>query len=188
VAATAVLKNGRWERHLHPKLSWGIDYRAVFEAKNGTLWFGSAVDAETKDGFLSGLLELPNPTAGKLTWIHHVYGENGLNQANVYGIGQSKDGRIWTGGSRLLFYDGKSWNSLPDERLQQYVNFIHSTDNLLLVGSRYYGLFVFDGEKWDNYSTVDGLSGNTIISIDALSDSIFIVATENDVCKFDGTS
>ena len=98
------------------------------------------------------------------------------------------DGRIWIGGSRLLYFDGKTWNSLPDERLQQFVNYVHSTDNLLLVGSRYYGLFVFDGEKWDNYNTNGGISGNTIISIDALSDSIFIVATENDICKFDGTS
>lgn len=188
VAATAVWKNGKWERHLHPKLSWGIDYRAVFEAKDGSLWFGAGVDAETKDGFVSGLLQLRNPTAEKLDWVHHVYGENGLTQANVYGIGESSDGRIWIGGSRLLFYDGKTWNSLPDERLQQYVNYIYSNDKLLLVGSRYYGLFVFDGAKWTNYSTLDGLSGNTIISIDALSDSIFIVATENDVCKFDGTS
>ncbi|MCB9283833.1 MAG: response regulator [Lewinellaceae bacterium] len=187
-AATAVWKNGKWERQLHPKLSWGIDYRAVFEAKDGSLWFGGSVDAEKKDGFDSGLIQLLDPTAEKLEWKHHVYQENGLNQANVYGIGQSKDGRIWIGGSRLLYYDGKSWNTLPDERLQQYVNCIYSIGDLLLVGSRYYGLFTFDGETWKNYSTVEGLSGNTIISIDALTDSIFIVATENDISKFDGTS
>ncbi len=187
-AATAVWKNGRWERHLHPRLSWGIDYRSVFEAADGSLWFGGAVDAERKDGFYSGVLQLTDPTASALQWVHHVYGENGLNQANVYGIGQSRDGRIWIGGSKLMFYDGKNWNTAEDERLQQYVNYVHSKNGLLLVGSRYYGLFVFDGKNWTHHNTATGLSGNTVISIDALSDSIFIVATENDICKFDGTS
>ncbi|GJM36606.1 MAG: hypothetical protein DHS20C18_56070 [Saprospiraceae bacterium] len=188
VAATAVLKNGSWERHLHSKLSWGIDYRSFIEARDGTLWFGGSVDGEKKDGFLSGILELPNPTADELDWKHHVFEENGLTQANVYGIGQSKDGKIWIGGSMLLFYDGNNWQSLPDEKLQQYVNVVCGTDDLLLVGSRYYGVFIFDGEKWENYNNASGLSGNTIISIDAVSDSCIFVATENDICRFDGIS
>ncbi|MCB0641649.1 MAG: hypothetical protein KDC44_08415, partial [Phaeodactylibacter sp.] len=188
VAATARLRNGKWERQLHSNLSWGIDYRAVFEARDGSLWFGSAVDAERAEGFLSGILELKDPQAATLKWKHHIFGEFGLGQANTYGIAQSKDGRIWVGGSRLLFYDGKNWNTLPDERLQQYVNYVCSTDELLLVGSRYYGVFVYDGNKWENYTTANGLSGNTIISIDVLSDSIFMVATENSICKFDGVS
>ncbi|THH41822.1 response regulator [Neolewinella litorea] len=187
-AATAVWREGRWERQLHPTLSWGIDYRAVFEARDGTLWFGGSVDARAEDGFTSGLLQLPNPTAEKLKWIRHVYGENGLQQANVYGIGESADGRIWIGGSRLLFYDGTRWQPAEDERLQQYVNCLHSTPGRLLVGSRYYGLFVYEAGAWTNYTTADGLMGNTIISIDALSDSILIVATENGTCAFDGTS
>lgn len=188
IAATAVLINGKWRRYLHPKLSWSIDYRAIFEAQDGSLWFGAAVDAERKDGFLSGVLQLKNPTEDQLEWIHYPSEKNGLNQENCYGVGQSRDGRIWIGGQSLLYFNGKNWNTLPDERLQQYVNHVASTKNLLLVGSRYYGVFVFDGEKWDNYTTSSGLSGNTIISIDALSDSIFIVATENGICKFDGKS
>lgn len=187
-AATAVLRGNQWKMHLHPTLSWGIDYRAVFEARDGSLWFGGAVDAQARDGFRSGLVQLSQPMTETPEWVYHFYGENGLSQANAYGIGQSPDGRIWIGGSRLLYYDGKKWNSLPDERLRQFVNYVHSTDDLLLVGSRYYGVFVFDGKSWKNYGNAEGLSGNTVISIDALSDSVFIVATENDICKFDGTS
>lgn len=56
----------------------------------------------------------------------------------------------------------------------------------MLVGSRYYGVFVYDGKTWTNYRDAEGLSGNTVISIDALSDSVFIVATETGTCKFDG--
>ncbi len=187
-AATALYRDGRWERHLHPTLSWGIDYRAVFEASDGTLWFGGSVDARSQDGFTSGLLELPDPTADELRWVRHTYGEDGLNQGNVYGIGETPDGRIWIGGSNLLFYDGDSWKAVEDERLQQYVNCLYSTDEKLLVGSRYFGVFVYDGREWRNYTSSDGLPGNTIISIDALTDSTFIVATENGTAVFDGSS
>lgn len=185
-ASTAVYRNNRWERHMHPKLSWGIDYRAVFEAADGTLWFGGAVDAEDDKGFLSGVLELKNPTSENLDFYHHKHGENGLNQANCYGIGQSKDGRIWIGGSKLQFYDGESWNLLPDDRMNQYVNYVTSKDGLLLVGSRYYGLFVYDGISWTNYNTSSGLSDNTIISINIIGPNNYLVASEKSICKFDG--
>ncbi|MCB9274176.1 MAG: response regulator [Lewinellaceae bacterium] len=187
-AATAVLKNGRWEKHLHPKLSWGIDYRAVFESRDGALWFGGSVDSEPDKGHLGGVLQLPNPQSEELHWIHHIYHENGLMQSNAYGIGQSPDGRIWLGGGSLYYYDGKQWGRPNDERLRQYVNVVHTYQHKLIVGSRYYGVFIYDGEDWKNYDTDDGLPCNTVISIDAISDSCLLVATENNISRFDGIS
>ncbi len=187
-AATAVLHTDRWERRVHSKLSWGIDYRAVFEAADGTLWFGGAVDRQADRGQLGGVLQLTNPTSANPTWKHHVYHENGLLQSNVYGIGQSKDGRIWIGGGSLYFYDGTSWQQPEDESLRQYVNVVYSTSKWLIAGSRYYGVFIFDGEKWTNYNTDHGLPSNTIISVDVVNDKYILVATENGICCFDGTS
>lgn len=187
-AATGVLENGRWEKHLHPKLSWGIDYRAVFEAADGALWFGGSVDPEKDKGQLGGVLQLPAPWQAPLNWIHHVSGKNGLIQSNAYGIGQSSDGRIWLGGGNLHFFDGEKWGRPEDSRLRQFVNIVHSSGGKLIVGSRYYGVFLhdFQGEEWKNFNTAHGLSGNTIISIDAVADSFLLVATENDICRFDG--
>ncbi|KAA3627098.1 MAG: hybrid sensor histidine kinase/response regulator, partial [Bacteroidetes bacterium] len=186
VAATAYLHNGRWHKQLHPELSWGIDYRAVFEAKDGSLWFGASVDAEPDKGHLSGVLKLEDPTADDLIWEHFKYHENGLNQSNAYGIGQSPDGRIWLGGGSLLFYNGGSWQQPEMEQLRQFVNIVTSTENQLVVGSRFYGIFIFDGQNWINFNTESGLTNNTIISIDAVSDDCIWVATENDICRFDG--
>ena len=190
VATTALFRDGKWERHIHSKLSWGIDYRAVFEAKDGSLWFGGSVDGEKKYGFSSGVLQLNNPDLERenLDWIHHPYQQNGLGQANVYGIGQSEDGRIWIGGSQLMYFDGNTWKVSEVEKLQQYVNVVFSTNDLLLVGSRYYGLFIYDGKTWENHNTSTGLSGNTIISIDVLQDNSILVATENNISRFDGVS
>lgn len=186
LAATAVLRDGQWERQLHPGLSWGIDYRAVFEDRNGSLWFGGAVDPENDKGQRGGVLKLLNPLAAEPQWVHYGGSERGLNQSNVYGIGQSPDGRIWIGGGNLYGFNGENWERHVDSRLQQFVNVVFSRDDLLLVGSRYYGVFVFDGKQWRNFDNSNGLSENTVISIDALAPDCIYVATENDICRFDG--
>lgn len=187
IACTALLKGDKWERYLHPALSWGIDYRAVFEDQMGAIWFGAAVDVEVDKGQLGGVLQLPNPAGVKKEWIHHVPLQNGLSQSNAYGVGQSADGRIWIGGNNLYRYDGQTWERHTDSKLQQFVNMVSSKDGLLLVGSRYYGVFLFDGTQWQNYDKSNGLSGNTVISVDALGPNHIYVATENDICRFDGT-
>ncbi len=186
VAATAELKTGGWVRMEHPNLSWGIDYRAVFEAADGALWFGGAVDNELDQGQRGGVLQLINPGSPHARWVHHEYGQNGLIQSNSYGIGQSRDGNIWIGGSSLFYYNGKQWQQPTDKRLQQPVNVVCSTPQWLIAGSRYYGIFIFDGKTWKNYSTTNGLSSNTIISIDIVSERCILVATENGICRFDG--
>lgn len=151
------------QRHIHRDLSWSIDYRSLLETRDGTLWFGASVDAERSKGFYSGLLELKDPTAADLVWKHHRASENGLNQSNVYGIAESPDGKIWIGGSMLLVYDGKTWSTVAEEKLHQYVNVVANTKDLVIAGSRYYGVFIYDGTKWVNYTTSDGLASNTVI-------------------------
>ncbi len=186
VAATAVLDGTTWMRHLHPELSWGIDYRAVFEARDGSLWFGGSVDFVKEKGQYGGVLQLTNPRQENLQWIHHKYNENGLIQSNAYGIGQSKDGRIWIGGGNLFYYDGVSWNRPEIDELQQYVNIVHSTGDLLFIGSRFYGIYIYDGEEFIHYDTDNGLTSNTIISLFSGKDNKIWAATDSDISCFDG--
>jgi ligand-binding sensor domain-containing protein len=49
-AATAYLEGDRWVKRSYPQLSWGIDYRAVFEDREGSLWFGGSVDIDKDRG------------------------------------------------------------------------------------------------------------------------------------------
>ena len=108
VAATAYLENGKWHKQLHPTLSWGIDYRDVFEAADGSIWFGGSVDAQKDKGQLSGVLRLQISKDKKMNWSS-LSSEQGVSQSNAYGIGQSKDGKIWIGGAKLLLFTGKNW-------------------------------------------------------------------------------
>lgn len=184
-AATAYFKNNKWYKQLHPKLSWGIDYRSVFEAADGSLWFGGSVDIEREKGQKSGVIQLLNPLSTTFEWRHFEGLKNGYNQTNSYGITQGPKGKIWTGGSNLLFFDGQKWAKTENERLANYINCLSSTDDLLIVGSRYYGIFIYDGKTWTNYATESGLMN--IISIDAISNNNIWVATENSICHFDGS-
>ena len=186
---TALHVNGYWQKHFaSPELSWGIDYRAVFESRDGSLWFGAAVDSEADKGQRGGVLQLVSPLRDPANWTYHSSSNNGLNQSNAYGIGQSADDRIWIGGGNLYGYDGSQWQKHPDSRLQQFVNVVKSDDDLLVVGSRYYGVFLYNGKEWKNYDRSDGLSGNTVISLDIIGENCIYVATEKNICRFDGAT
>jgi signal transduction histidine kinase/DNA-binding response OmpR family regulator/ligand-binding sensor domain-containing protein len=187
VAATAYLEAGKWNMQLHPALSWGIDYRDVFEAADGTIWFGGSVDALKDKGQLAGVLRLQISKDKKFTWTQFSAAQ-GISQSNAYGMGQSKDGTMWIGGARLHFFNGKAWErSKKLDVLNQYVNCIYSVPGQnMWVGSRFYGLFSYDGKVWNEYNANKGLSSNSIISIFAVNDSCVWVATDNGICRFDG--
>jgi len=187
VAATAYLEGGKWHKQLHPYLSWGIDYRDVFEAADGSIWFGGSVDAQRDKGQLSGILRLQISKDNKFTWTHYSAAQ-GIAQSNAYGIGQSRDGKMWIGGARLHFFNGKNWErSTQLDVLNQYVNCIYSRQGQnLWVGSRFYGLFSYNGKTWNQYNANKGLSSNSIISIFSVNDSCVWVSTDNGICRFDG--
>ncbi len=185
VAATAYLKDGKWIVQMHPKLSWGIDPRSVFQDREGSLWFGASVDRQESLGQISGVLQLKNPDETNLIWRHYTNSE-GIIQHNVYGIGQSPDGTLWLGGTNLLKLENQRWQSLKGkEYFNEYIDIVHSRKNLW-VGSRYYGLFRFNGNEWTQYTNNQGLPSNTIISIYEESPKKVWAITDRDIAWFDG--
>ncbi len=185
-AAVALLEDNRWQKTMLDSLSWGIDYRSVFEAKDGSIYFGGSVDRDMDKGQQGGLVQLLNPQSENKIWRKHPTGERGLDQSNVYGIGQTKNGNIYIGGGRLFSYDNKSWVYSNNEKLREFTNIVYSDDeNNLYVGSRYYGLFIYDNTNWTNITSADGLFSNTIISVNTFKDQIW-VATDKDISLFTG--
>ncbi len=188
VAATAYFRNNRWHLQQHPLVSWGIDSRSVFPDRDGNLWFGASVDRQDALGQISGVLQLANPDeTDNLQWKHHTQ-ENGITQHNVYGIAQSPDGQIWIGGTNLMRFDRQRWRPLTGiEQLNEFVDIVHS-GHYLWAGSRYYGLFRFDGSHWKQFTTTNGLPGNTIIGIYEENPETAWVITEKDIAWFDGNT
>lgn len=187
IAATAYLENNQWIKQLHPKLSWGIDPRSVFQDQSGALWFGASVDRQENLGQISGILQLSDPDSQQLQWHHHTQND-GIVQHNVYGIGQSPDGSIWAGGTNLIRYTPPRWQTLAEiEQLNEFVDIVHSKTNLW-AGSRYYGIYQFDGQHWRQFTKNDGLPSNTIISIFEVGPQEVWAITDKDIALFDGTS
>jgi signal transduction histidine kinase/DNA-binding response OmpR family regulator/ligand-binding sensor domain-containing protein len=185
VAATARLDYNSWTKQIHPLLSWGIDPRSVFQDKEGSLWFGAAVDRQEALGQISGVLQLKNPDSESLEWIHHTQ-QDGIVQHNVYGIGQSPDGSMWLGGTNLLRYANNRWGIVSDlEYFNEFVDIVHSRKNLW-VGSRYYGLFRYDGNEWIQFTKEQGLPSNTIISVFEENPESVWVVTDRDLAWHDG--
>jgi signal transduction histidine kinase/CheY-like chemotaxis protein/AraC-like DNA-binding protein/ligand-binding sensor domain-containing protein len=187
IAAAAYYDGRQWHRQTYPQLSWGVDYRAVFEASDGSIWLGASVDAIEQKGHLAGVICLKPTTTGAFQLIHYK-DEHGVSQDNAYGIGQSRDGAIWMGGTQLLRFDGSRWcDRGKPEALNHFVNYVFSRPGQnLWVGSRFYGLFAYNGREWSHYNADSGLPGNSIISIFSQNDSTVWVATDNDICRFDG--
>ncbi len=185
VAATAWFDGKRWHKQLHPKLSWGIDYRSVLEAKDGSLWFGCGVDIQKNLGQTGGILRLMHPNEDNEQWIHYkVPGD----EQSSYGLAQSKDGTIWQAGIISTYFNGERWEKALDPvELTDHTNHVAATDSGdIWFGSRIYGMLHFDGQSWTHYTTDDGLKSNSITFILAESDSSVIVATSDDICRFDG--
>lgn len=188
-AASAYLQNDEWKMMLHPKLSWGIDYRACYESKDGSLWFGCGVDIQLDRGHKGGVVRFQTTDVGNLEWKRLPADEN-IIIGNAYGIGSSKDGRIWIGGRPLwTFYEGAWTKFTEDKKLDEYVDDV-DTDKQgnLWLASRYYGIFRYDGESWKNYTIDNGLPSNNIISIFAESESLVWATTHGGVSLFDGES
>ena len=188
-AATAFLESGKWKMQLHPTLSWGIDYRAIFEDRDGNLWFGGSVNYNVDKGQIGGILKLENQFVSNPKWIH--YDPQEISRVySAYGIGQSKDGTIWIGGSHLVSFNGKVWEStLKPETIINYQDVIVNKPNgMLYIASRNYGIYRYDGKNWAHFNVENGLSSNAVISILPVTDNNVWVATDVDICRFDGRS
>jgi ligand-binding sensor domain-containing protein len=122
-AAMARFAGGRWDRIVQPEFAWGVDWRGVMEASDGSLWFAAAVDSRAPARHRAGLLQ---HREGR--WFHHHQPGRAPTGADdndpttllpatqrpepvgkFLALGESPDGRIWAGRNLVAVYDGKQW-------------------------------------------------------------------------------
>ncbi|HKK63100.1 MAG TPA: ATP-binding protein, partial [Bacteroidales bacterium] len=191
-AATAYMKENKWVMMTHPELSWGIDHRGCYESDDGSLWFGCSVDIQPEKGQRGGLIRFHTSKDGEYHWEHlpELEKEEEVNIGNCYGIGSSKDGRIWIGSKPLYTYDGSDWEKFTEiDKLEEYVDYIDTDENgNLWLASRYFGIYRYDGESWENYTMDDGLPSNNIINIYAETNSRIWATTHGGLSLFDGNT
>lgn len=186
IATTAFYDGRVWHKFTHPFLSWSIDSRAVFEDSKGQMWFGGSTNIVKEKGQKGGVVCLLNPSSLSPIWKYY-YSSDKLEFRNAYGIAESKDHRIWTGGTMLRsFYKGK-WSGIDDPDQANMIDIVKNRLNgNLWVGTRVLGLKSFDGKIWHTYDINNGLISNSIIDVLIKSDSNLWVATDKDFSHYDG--
>lgn len=186
VAASAYFDGKEWHKTVYPKVSWGFDHRGVYESRDGSLWLGSSIDLQPERGHQGGIIRYMNPHK-KDEWIHYS-DEDGVSIQGCYGIGESKNGLIWFGGKPLWVFDGSSWTVFDEiNPLREHVDYMHNDEaGNLWLGSRYYGVFRFDGRHWSQFTIDDGLPSNNILSIYAEDENNIWVLTYDGASHYDG--
>jgi signal transduction histidine kinase/DNA-binding response OmpR family regulator/ligand-binding sensor domain-containing protein len=193
IAATACFDGNRWTKQLHPTLGWGIDRRAVFEATDGSLWFGTASDVSFEKGQKGGIVRYSNIDNPDDIHFEYYYADNNFKLTGIYGIGETADSTIWVGGLGFYSFNLKNhkWSRIlnPSGLNASFIDCLGtSKSGDLWVGSRTNGVYFYDSKtkEWHQYTVNNGLSSNTIINILVVSNQNVWVATNRDISHFDG--
>jgi signal transduction histidine kinase/ligand-binding sensor domain-containing protein len=202
VAASARFDGGKWKREIHDDLSWGIDPRCVLETSDGSIWLGAPVEPAAHG--LKYKYGLKRYRDGK--WFRHTFASytpylNGTNSprfadladdpvGKFRSLGESRiDKRLWVCATSLTSYNGKKWEPLSQEMRQQIgavETMFTSQEGELWVGSRQFGVFRYDGSKWQRFHAKEGLVANTIRGITQSADGSMWVATDRGLSRYDG--
>ncbi|HLP75424.1 MAG TPA: two-component regulator propeller domain-containing protein, partial [Candidatus Paceibacterota bacterium] len=202
-AAMSRFDGREWKRFVFPEFSASVEWRGVYAASDGSVWFSAAVESSGPKTFRNGILQYRNGT-----WIHHhqpgrfFSGGNDNDSASLLpatqkpepigkflSIGESPDGGIWAGRNILAFNNGRKWSLFtppPEIRSIIVETFFTTRERDLWVGSRQFGALRFDGHDWQRFQGKDSLVANSVRSFAQTSDGSIWAATDRDICRFDG--
>jgi signal transduction histidine kinase len=203
IAATARFDGKKWTRYLHEDFSCGIDWRAIFESSDGSVWFGAFVDTDGPEKHRDGILQFRDGV-----WTHHhqpgrsPHPDEGENLATLLPassnpdhpiekficFGESRDGKIWAGRNILVFYDGKKWQESPPswKRFEIVETMLTARNADLWIGSRQQGALRYDGGNWQDFQGKGGLVANSIRSLAETTDGTIWAATDRGFSRYDG--
>jgi len=136
----------------------------------------------------------------KGTWKTYTYLDGLASNNQVWSIHSDTDGILWFGtGSGVSRYDGKRFiNFTTEDGLAgNIIRAIHSDpDGVLWFGSGGWrlglsrleggGVSRYDGKGFVNFTTEDGLAGNTVSTIHLDPDGILWFGTNSGVSRYDG--
>jgi ligand-binding sensor domain-containing protein len=102
---------------------------------------------------------------GEWTWVD----TSDLFGPTILDLAEDASGDIWAvGDGGIARFDGAAWETmlLPAEEATQVVNCVAvDAANRVWFGAKQIGLWVWGGEEWTQYTTADGLAGETVWAI-----------------------
>jgi ligand-binding sensor domain-containing protein len=125
------------------------DVRAVFQASDGSMWFG------TRGG---GAVRFD----GEEWWRYGP--DDGLASDGVITIAEDHRGRIWLGGERVSMLDGDKWRVFTEEDVlpgRIVFKIVEGSDKVIWVCTAR-GVARVEGFMWSTWDTQDGLRDNVV--------------------------
>lgn len=198
-AAIARFDGTRWHRVPAPRENpafnhaVAIDYRAIAEGADGSLWFGGYEGARVprKNGFLPrGCVLQYNPALGpphdERAWTLHIAPGGSQSTLCSFGFAVGRNGRVFSATYANAFqYDGQRWiNFFKGQMTVDAICNTNSGD--VWFGTQGLGLFRFNGRRTVNYTVADGLANNAITALFSDRDNHLWVGSGKGVSRFDG--
>ncbi|MDP3070853.1 MAG: ATP-binding protein [Opitutaceae bacterium] len=186
-AATACLEGDRWSLKLHdrdsPPFGSALDYRAVFESADGSMWFACYINAG-----LGGQLQYDparGPPHDDRAWRTH---QKLPDFRTSHGFAQLADGRLFSASAHgMMEYDGQQWQPFPVPGARQFDAVAHSPDGTSLwIAARGQGLLRYDGKNFTKFDVKDGLSANGVTALLCEDNERVWAATSKGISHFDG--
>ncbi|VGO23562.1 ligand-binding sensor domain-containing protein [Pontiella sulfatireligans] len=186
-AGIAVFDGKQWKHFLHPEFAEAIAPRAVFEAMDGTMWFGTV-------RYLK-----PITKGGALQYGVSADGDVGLLKQHVPPVfpkqvisvfAQQDTDSLWLGGVQTDCYH------LTDHRMELITALPwRITDDMavdaagvLWVAKGGFGVYRKEGDSWIRYSTEDGVASSLVSDLLPLRDGTLLAASGSGISRFDGRS
>ena len=121
---------------------------SIAEDDEGNLWFGS----------WDGVIRYDGKTFQKFTK------QEGLRSNLVYSILKRSSGELWFGTNQgIMRYDGKQFHNVESEF--DVGPIIENKAGNLWFGTRYNGIFKYDGKSFQQFTEKDGLIDNNVLEI-----------------------
>lgn len=185
-AAVAWYNGGKWRQRIFPKLSSGIDYRAITETQDGAIWFGAL--ELMRPEHIGGALRFDTryDFTDASAWRH--FSPPQVPRV-VQQIVQTRDGQIWFGCYDLFKFEGEKVIPVTEMRdiTKQNIHFLfRSQAGELWISCRGYGILSYNGSEWRHYDVNDGLASNSVYSIAQSPDGQLWINTEKGISVMNG--
>lgn len=141
-------------------------------------------------GLISLVLAAATPNVeAEYYYFRHYASAEGLSQAVVQAIHQSRAGYMWFGTQAgLNCYDGNSWTiyGVRQGLANDWISAIAEDSSGKLWLATLGGVSVWDGRRFHNFTKTDGLADDRVISVVVGRGDLIWSATPHGVCRYDG--
>jgi signal transduction histidine kinase/DNA-binding response OmpR family regulator/streptogramin lyase len=186
-AAIWVLEGDRWVRRDHPEFAEWIGPNAVFEAADGTVWFGAAGKLMSETPQAGGALQYRVNEDHTVELLKHYSPPE--FPYYVTSFAQTPDETLWLGSTIVHRYDGEA-TAQPVTGLQgeNCNELVVDRDHKVWAAKEHYGVCRRDEDAWQVYNKKDGVAGLRLSNMLLLSDASLLAGSGTGISRFDGTS